>query len=98
MAIEIKQLINLFSETPGNEFVLSELVTDLILPKMTKLDQGEIDIIYLTIITFHPRSKLHGTILIKKMVQIGLIEKQKISTELEDPLTPDWVKEVFLKG
>ena len=99
MDSEISYLLEKFASTPGQEHILKSVAEDVILPKIIKLSQFEIYIIYLTIIAFPSRSTKHGKILIDKLIELKAILDDYLELELVHnwEFLPEWVRKIFIE-
>ena len=94
---ELSKLLEKFSSTPGQEYALSAVSSELILPKLAKMSSLDIYIAYLTIVAFPNRSIKHGKILIKQLLDINAFSEEYLQQELNQnwKALPEWVRETF---
>ena len=99
MNLELSSLLNKFASTPGQSYILDKVAEDLIMPKLIRLSPIELYTVYLTILAFPNRSTEHGRIILKRMLDLKMLDAEYMEKEFDiyNEL-PVWVQEIIGKG
>jgi hypothetical protein len=94
---EISTLLEKFAATPGHEYTLDAVATEMILPRLVRMSSLDIYIAYLTVIAFPNRSIKHGKILVNRILDVNGLAEEYLQQELNQnwKCLPEWVQEIF---
>jgi hypothetical protein len=93
----VNKILNAYSNLENDDIIIRGIVLNSVIPVLMKLNNEQRYSSYLTVINFPERGIKNGEILLRKMLELGIIPQEYLEYEktLYLQTLPEWVKKVL---
>lgn len=93
----VNKILNAYSNLENDDVIIRGIVLNSVIPVLLKLNNEQRYSSYLTVINFPNRGIKNGEILLKKMLELGIIPQEYLEYEktLYLQTLPNWVQNCF---